>query len=70
MSFAPAVFATLQLGAGIFEAISQTQEAEIKAVDQEFAAGAELFNADIARQEARLRPSETRCCCLRRLRPP
>ncbi len=42
------------LGAGIFESIAQTQEAAVEAQAQEFAAGADLFNADIARQEARL----------------
>lgn len=50
----PSTLATLQLGAGIFESISKVGEAEIKAQEQEFAAGAELFNADIARQEARI----------------
>lgn len=54
MSFTPAIFATLQLGAGIFKSISERQEAEVRAVEQEYAAGAELYNADIARQEARL----------------
>lgn len=54
MALSPAVTATLQLGARIFEAISVTQEADIKAQEQEFAAGSDLFNADIARQEARL----------------
>ena len=54
MAFSPATLATLQLGAGIFQSISQIQEGETRAQEQEFAAGADLFNADIARQEAKL----------------
>lgn len=46
--------ATLQLGAGALESVGQLQEAGGRAQEQEFAAGADLFNADIARQEARL----------------
>ncbi len=54
MGFSSATFATLQLGASIFEAIGASREGEIKAEAQEFAAGSDIFNASIARQEARL----------------
>lgn len=50
----PAVTATFQLSAGIFESIAAIQEGDIRAEAQEFAAGSDLFNADIARQQARL----------------
>lgn len=54
MAFSPAVFASLQAGADIFKAVSQVQEGSIEAQAQEFAAGSDLFNADIARQEIRI----------------
>lgn len=54
MSFSPAVFATLQAGASIFQSIGQIQEGETRAQEQEFAAASDLFNVDISRQEARL----------------
>lgn len=44
----------VQLTAGVQEAGAVRGEAEVRAVEQEFAAGAELYNADIARQEAKL----------------
>ncbi len=54
MGFSSATFATLQLGAGLLEAKGATQEGEMRAQAQEFAAGSDIFNASIARQEARL----------------
>lgn len=46
--------ALLQVGSGIFKASSQVQEGNIRAGEQESAAEADLFNADLARSEARL----------------
>ncbi len=54
MSFGASTFATLQLASGVLEAVGQVQEGGIEAQAQEFAAGSDLFNADIARQESKL----------------
>ena len=60
MSFSPTVFAGIQLFSGIAQASAQKQEAEVRAIGQESAASAELFNADVLRQEAKLAQSKAK----------
>lgn len=54
MAFSPSTFAALEFGAEALKTISQIQAGEIKAQEQEFAAGSDIFNASIARQESKL----------------
>lgn len=58
MTLSPAALSNIttatQLISNVGGIASELQEAGIKTQAQEFAAGAELFNADIARQEARI----------------
>ncbi len=54
MAATQTLLALFQLGAGVLESTAQIQQGAIEAQAQEFAAGSDIFNADIARQEARL----------------